>query len=44
MPPLLARLTRTGRAARHFAAGLFDTDHPLLVHLIPVRRCNIDCG
>jgi MoaA/NifB/PqqE/SkfB family radical SAM enzyme len=23
---------------------LLDIDHPLLVHVIPIRRCNIDCG
>ena len=44
MPRLLTRITRTGRAARRFVAGLVDTDHPLLVHVIPMRRCNIDCG
>jgi len=44
MPKLLTRFTRTRRAARHFVAGLLDIDHPLLVHVIPMRRCNIDCG
>src|SRR6188472_3153397 len=29
---------------KHFARGLSDTSHPLLVHVIPIRRCNIDCG
>jgi MoaA/NifB/PqqE/SkfB family radical SAM enzyme len=24
--------------------GLVDIGHPLLVHIVPVRRCNIDCG
>jgi MoaA/NifB/PqqE/SkfB family radical SAM enzyme len=24
--------------------GLTDTAHPLLVQIIPIRRCNIDCG
>jgi MoaA/NifB/PqqE/SkfB family radical SAM enzyme len=37
-------MTRTSRAVRRFAAGLLDTEHPLLVHVIPIRRCNIDCG
>ena len=32
------------RAVRKFAHGLTDTAHPLLVHIIPIRRCNIDCG
>jgi MoaA/NifB/PqqE/SkfB family radical SAM enzyme len=29
---------------REFARGLAGTDHPLLVHIVPIRRCNIDCG
>jgi MoaA/NifB/PqqE/SkfB family radical SAM enzyme len=37
-------LARTARAAVKFATGLVDTDHPLLVQIIPIRRCNIDCG
>jgi MoaA/NifB/PqqE/SkfB family radical SAM enzyme len=24
--------------------GLWDTSHPILAHLIPIRRCNLDCG
>ena len=32
------------RSAREFARGLVDTAHPLLVQIIPIRRCNIDCG
>ena len=24
--------------------GLTDTAHPLLVQIVPIRRCNIDCG
>ncbi|HXE79566.1 MAG TPA: radical SAM protein [Vicinamibacterales bacterium] len=39
-----ARAARQVRAAREFARGLFHTAHPLLVHIIPTRRCNIDCG
>jgi MoaA/NifB/PqqE/SkfB family radical SAM enzyme len=35
---------RTVRAARKFLHGLLDTQHPLLVHIVPIRRCNIDCG
>lgn len=23
--------------------GLIDTDHPILAHLIPIRRCNLSC-
>src|SRR6187431_2299376 len=38
------KASRTVRSVREFARGLAATDHPLLVHLIPIRRCNIDCG
>jgi MoaA/NifB/PqqE/SkfB family radical SAM enzyme len=41
---LLRRASRAVRSVREFARGLADTDHPLLVHLVPIRRCNIDCG
>jgi MoaA/NifB/PqqE/SkfB family radical SAM enzyme len=40
----LAHLFRNVRAAREFARGLTHTAHPLLVHIVPIRRCNIDCG
>ena len=29
---------------REFTRGLLHTVHPLLVHIIPIRRCNIDCA
>jgi MoaA/NifB/PqqE/SkfB family radical SAM enzyme len=35
---------RKVRSAREFVRGLLDTAHPLLVQIIPIRRCNIDCG
>jgi MoaA/NifB/PqqE/SkfB family radical SAM enzyme len=35
---------RKVRSARQFVRGLVHTAHPLLVHIIPIRRCNIDCG
>ena len=41
---LLRKASRKVRSVREFARGLADTDHPLLVHLVPIRRCNIDCG
>lgn len=44
MPRTFTRIARTSRAVRRFLMGLIDTDHPLLVHVIPMRRCNIDCG
>ena len=24
--------------------GLVSTDHPILAHIIPMRRCNLACG
>ena len=44
MSSLLTSATRTVRAGRKFLRGLLDTEHPLLVHIVPIRRCNIDCG
>ena len=44
MPSFTATASRTLRAGRKFFRGLTDTQHPLLVHIIPIRRCNIDCG
>ena len=36
--------SRKLRSLREFARGLIHTAHPLLVQIIPIRRCNIDCG
>ncbi|HXD75674.1 MAG TPA: radical SAM protein [Vicinamibacterales bacterium] len=47
MPSLKIATTTAGRkvrSAREFLRGLVDTAHPLLVQIIPIRRCNIDCG
>jgi MoaA/NifB/PqqE/SkfB family radical SAM enzyme len=44
MPSLTATATRSLRAGRKFLRGLLDTEHPLLVHIVPIRKCNIDCG
>ena len=41
---LLRNASRRVRSVREFARGLASTDHPLLVHIVPIRRCNIDCG
>jgi MoaA/NifB/PqqE/SkfB family radical SAM enzyme len=40
----LRKASRNARATREFLRGLVHTDHPLLVHIVPVRRCNIACG
>ncbi|MCU1295820.1 MAG: Radical domain protein [Acidobacteriaceae bacterium] len=31
------------RGARKVAKALISTDHPLLAHIIPMRRCNLAC-
>lgn len=41
---LIRKSSRKLRSVREFARGLLATDHPLLVHIVPIRRCNIDCG
>ena len=43
-PKLITAAGRKARSARKFLRGLVDTSHPLLVQIIPIRRCNIDCG
>src|SRR3989441_4969174 len=42
--PILTVASRKARSAREFLRGLTHTAHPLLVQIIPIRRCNIDCG
>ena len=38
------RFYRTrGRVLWSIAKALISTDHPFLVHIIPMRRCNLDC-
>jgi MoaA/NifB/PqqE/SkfB family radical SAM enzyme len=41
---LLPTISRKARSLREFVRGLTHTAHPLLVQIIPIRRCNIDCG
>jgi MoaA/NifB/PqqE/SkfB family radical SAM enzyme len=41
---LLPTVGRKARSVREFMRGLVHTAHPLLVQIIPIRRCNIDCG
>src|SRR5215470_18683705 len=43
-PKLITTAGRKARSAREFLRGFVDTSHPLLVQIIPIRRCNIDCG
>jgi len=39
----LKALRRNLRGARMIAGALASTDHPLLAHIIPTRRCNLAC-
>ena len=32
------------REFRFLAKGLMSTDHPVLAHVIPMRRCNLSCA
>ena len=39
------RFMRTrARELRMITKALVSTKHPILVHVIPMRRCNLDCG
>jgi MoaA/NifB/PqqE/SkfB family radical SAM enzyme len=38
------KASRKLRSVREFMRGLISTDHPILVQIVPIRRCNIDCG
>src|SRR5512146_109680 len=35
---------RRARELLMIAKGLVSTDHPVLAHLIPIRRCNLACA
>jgi MoaA/NifB/PqqE/SkfB family radical SAM enzyme len=37
-------LGRRAREIRMIAKGLASTDHPVLAHVIPMRRCNLACA
>jgi MoaA/NifB/PqqE/SkfB family radical SAM enzyme len=39
-----AAIGRRLRELRMIAKGLISTSHPVLVHLIPMRRCNLACA
>jgi MoaA/NifB/PqqE/SkfB family radical SAM enzyme len=41
---LETRVRRALRSAKAFAWALMDRHHPILVHLIPMRRCNLSCA
>ena len=39
----LKAMARNVGGARMVVKGLASTDHPLLAHIIPIRRCNLAC-
>jgi MoaA/NifB/PqqE/SkfB family radical SAM enzyme len=41
---LVIRARRLARVTAKIAWALLDRHHPVLVHLIPMRRCNLACG
>ncbi len=41
---LSSRIKMYFRAYRFMAKGLSSTDHPILAHVIPMRRCNLSCS
>src|ERR1051325_9929890 len=40
----LLAIHRRMREVRMIGRGLISTDHPVLAHLIPIRRCNLSCA
>src|ERR1700751_4117585 len=40
----LRTLRTRARELKMIAKALLSTKHPVLVHIIPMRRCNLDCG
>ena len=41
---LKTRLSRSVRIARKIVWAILDRHHPVLAHLIPMRRCNLACS
>jgi MoaA/NifB/PqqE/SkfB family radical SAM enzyme len=39
----LRKLSRRVREIRMILEGLVSTDHPIMAHIIPTRRCNLAC-
>lgn len=39
----LSAVSRSLRELRLLAYGAFHTDHPIMAHIIPIRRCNLSC-
>src|SRR5436309_5691115 len=39
----IRNLARNLRGAKMIARALISTDHPIMAHIIPIRRCNLAC-
>ena len=39
-----SRLKSYYREFKFLAKGVISTEHPILAHIIPMRRCNLACG
>jgi MoaA/NifB/PqqE/SkfB family radical SAM enzyme len=39
----LRALNRRAREWRMILRGVASTDHPVMAHIIPIRRCNLSC-
>src|SRR2546426_9171365 len=39
-----SKLKRIARETKLVVKGLASTGHPILAHVIPMRRCNLSCG
>src|SRR5437588_9456093 len=40
----LLAIHRRMREIRMIGRGLASTDHPVMAHIIPIRRCNLSCA
>ena len=40
----LRTINRTVREARLTAYGALHRHHPIMAHIIPIRRCNLSCA
>ena len=40
----LRKSNRTIREVRMFARAMQSDSHPILVQIVPIRRCNLDCS
>ena len=42
--PKASALSRFTRGVRHTIRAFASTKHPVLVHIVPMRRCNLSCA